>query len=433
MAITVAALGGVACGPALAQPPTSHTMPAAPATTPSATQMSRPTWADAVERAWQRSLEAADAQGQQRKAQAEQSAAASWVTGAPSLELSQRQGQGSAAKGERETEVGVVLPLWRWGQRDAAIGAGQAQARAAVSAERVARLHIATQVRDAAGALLTQEAQARQAAAHLALLQRLASDVDRRLAAGDLSPADAWAAKAEALAAEAQSAEQQRQLQSLRTQWLLLTGLAQAPEPPGAAAATVPADSGHGQDAALDLASHPELQLAIDTVALARRRVGLAQASRGGAPEVGVGLRDERPGQGAAAQRSLGVSLRLPLGTNPRSQPELAAALAEQDMALAGEQRTRARLVTEAELARLQQRSAQVQAGLERQRAALLRDRASHIHKSFEAGESALPDLLRALVAAAEADSASARQHIAAGIAQLRLQHALGHALGVAP
>ncbi len=424
MAIAAATLAGLSSDPASAHPPPTPSAASAPlsVSTP------RPTWAHAVEQAWQRSLEATETQGQHRMAQAEQSAAGSWITSAPALELSQRQGQGSAAKGQRETEVGVVLPLWRWGQRDAAVEASQAEANVATAAEHAARLRIAAQVRDAAATLWIQEAEAQQMAAQLALLQRLAADVDRRVAAGDLAPSDAWAARAESLAAEAQFSEQQRQLQALRSQWQLLTGLTLVPDLPSAGAAASPAHAVQEPDAGAAVAAHPELQLATYTVERARRRVSLAQASRGEAPELGVGVREDRPGQGAAAQRSLGVSLRLPFGTSPQSQPRLAAALAEQDLAIVSEQRTRARLATEIELARLQKQSAHAQAELERQRATLLRDRARHIQKSFDAGESALPELLRALTAAAQADSASARQQMAVGIAQLRLQHALGTA-----
>lgn len=422
MAIAVATLAGWSSDPASAHPPTTPSAASAPlsVSTP------RPTWAHAVEQAWQRSLEAIETQGQHRKAQAEQSAAGSWITGAPALELSRRQGQGGAAEGQRETEVGVVLPLWRWGQRDAAVEASQAGADVAIAAEHAARLRIAAQVRDAVAALWTQEAEAQQVAAQLALLQRLAADVDRRVAAGDLAPSDEWAARAESLAAEAQFSEQQRQLQALRSQWQLLTGLMLVPEVPNDGLTPPLASAVEGPDVGAAMAAHPEMQLATYTAERARRRLSLAQASRGEAPELGVGVREERPGQGVAAQHSLGISLRLPFGTSPQSQPRLAAALAEQELAIVSEQRTRARLAAEIELARLQKQSAHAQAELERQRAALLRDRASHIQKSFDAGESALPELLRALTAAAQADSASARQQIAVGIAQLRLQHALG-------
>lgn len=63
---------------------------------------------------------------------------------------------------------------------------------------------------------------------------------------------------------------------------------------------------------------------------------------------------------------------------------------------------------------------------MEQVRAALMRERAQLIAKSFQAGESPLPELLRALGAAAQADTASARQQAAVQLARDRLQQALG-------
>ena len=70
--------------------------------------------------------------------------------------------------------------------------------------------------------------------------------------------------------------------------------------------------------------------------------------------------------------------------------------------------------------------AAVAQSHAETTRARLLRERASLFDQSFKAGETPLPDLLRALVAAAQADSAAARQTAALGLARARLQHTLG-------
>ena len=76
--------------------------------------------------------------------------------------------------------------------------------------------------------------------------------------------------------------------------------------------------------------------------------------------------------------------------------------------------------------ARASLQSAQTQHDAETARARLLRERAALIDTSFRAGETPLPDLLRALAAAAQADSAVARQTAALGLARARLHQALG-------
>lgn len=386
----------------------------APPTPPLAA--TRPSLAQAVAAAWQRSIEVAQSQGQQRQARADQTVASSWLAAPPALQVSQREGRGSAADGQRETEVGVALPLWRMGARATAGHAAQAELDWALAAEQAARLRLAGEVREAQGQLSGLEAEQRLATLQGQLLKRLADDVDRRVKAGDLAPADAMAARAEWLASQAQEAEAQQKLRAQQAQWQLLTGLAIAAEPQ-------PSQPGTAFN--LDEA-HPELQLAARAVERAQRKLALVQAQRGDGPELGLNLRQERPGQGNATQNSVGIALRLPFGTDTHAQPRIAAALTEADMALIQQLRTRDRLATELELARSQLLGAETQAQLEAQRAALLRERAGHIDKAFKAGESPLPELLRALSAAAQAEAASERQQAHLRLAQARLQQAQG-------
>jgi cobalt-zinc-cadmium efflux system outer membrane protein len=402
-------------GSALAASALACAAQAQPVPPTAALAASRPSLAQAVEAAWQRSADATQSQGQQRQARAEQAVAGSWLAAPPALQLSQRQGRGSAADGQRETEVGVALPLWRYGARATAGQAAQAELDWSTAAEQAARLRVAGQVREALGQLGGLEAEQRLAALQSQLLGRLADDVDRRAKAGDLAPADAMAARAEWLASQAQQAEADQKLRVQQTQWQLLTGLAVAAQAPAPAAAAV------------DLSeAHPEMQLAARAVERAQRKLSLVQAQRGDGPELGVNLRQERPGSGNPTQNSVGVALRLPFGTETHAQPRIAAALSEVDMALTHQQRTRDRLAAELELARTQLQGAEAQAGLEAQRATLLRERAGHIDKAFKAGEAPLPELLRALSAAGQAEAASERQQAHLRLAQARLQQAQG-------
>jgi outer membrane protein TolC len=371
--------------------------------------------AQALDAAWTRSLESAEATGRQRQAQAEQRVAGTWLAGAPTLELSQREGRGSAADGSRETEVGIALPLWRFGQRQQNAQTAQAESDWAAAAERAARLRLAAQLRDQAGRLRLAEADVQQASQQRQLLEELSADVARRVKAGDLAPADAMAAKADMLSARALEREAQQSLATQRSAWALLTGSSVLPEPESIAA-----------EGETSLEQHAEAQLAHAVVQRSRQRVAQVQAQRGAPPELGIGVRQERPGLGQAQQHSVALSLRVPFGTETHSQPRLAAALAEQDLALMNQQRLRLQLEAELALARSQLAATTAQADAEGERAALLRERAQLLKKSFQAGESSLPELLRATAAAAQAEAASARQHAALAQARARLQQALG-------
>ena len=391
----------------------------------------------ALEAAWQRAVAARESEGQRRRAGAEAVAAGSRWAAPPSLALGYRSDRLQQNTGSRETEVAVALPLWLPGQRSArASTASSAQAQA-LAAEQAARWRLAGEVREAAWQLAAAQADAAQATGLATALQQLAEDVQRRVNAGDLARADLLAAQAEQLAAQAQQTETAQRLQAARAQWTLLTGLAAMPAlaPPSAAAAPTPGAPGTEgaastaptpASAADALAGHPELELARQTTVLARQRLALLRHSRREAPELSLGLRQEVGGRGQAAQGSVAVALRLPFGTDARNAPLEAATASELDLAETQAQRLHERLLSEAATARQAEGSAQAQLQAETARARLLRERAGLIDASFRAGETPLPELLRALAAAAQADAAVARQSTALGLAQARLQQTLG-------
>lgn len=373
------------------------------------------TFRQALEAAWLRSLEASEARGRQARAVAEQPVTQSWLSGAPAVSLGQREGGAGTPAGSRETELGLALPLWRPGQRAAGGLAAQSQSGWVLATEQADRLRLAGQLREAMGALQLAEAELQQLERQTQSLDQLTQDVQRRVRAGDLAPADALAARSEWLAAQAQASAARQALSSQQTRWRLLTGFAplKFQAHPAPAVTALPD-------------THPELVLASAAVDLAQRRLELAQVQRPGSPELMLGMRQERPGQGAASQSSVALALRLPVGGQLFQQPRIAAALGEWDLAQTQAQRTRERLAAELALAQGQLGLSQAQLQAEQERAQLLAERARLIDKSFRAGETSLPDMLRALAAAASAESALARQQINHQTAMARLEQALG-------
>lgn len=409
--------GGLAFGPATAQTTPSQDRP--PATGAAASTAAAPvSLAAALDAAWQRAVAARESEGQRRRADAERSAAGSLWAAPPALELSHRNDRWQRNAGNRETEVAVAVPLWLPGQRSARAAAADAAVSQAGAAERAARLRLAGELREAAWSLAALSAEAAQGDAQAGALAQVLADVERRVRAGDLARADALAAEAELLAARAQQAEVTQRVQAARTRWKLLTGMTAMPDTGTAVAA--------GDSAVAPPAMHPELEHARQTTERARKHLALVRQSRRDAPELTLGVRQDVPGRAEATQNSLVVGLRLPFGTDDRNRPLEAAALDELDIAQTAEQRLAERLEAEQAAARETVRSAQAQADAETARARLLRERATLIDKSFRAGETPLPDLLRAIAAAAQADSAVARQTAALGLARARLQQALG-------
>jgi len=413
--------GSLAGGPAPAQP-------AAPPDGPRAALPSTPvptagsvTLRTALDAAWQRAVAARESAGQRRRAEADRAAAGSLWAAPPSLELSHRSDRLHGNTGKRENEIGVAVPLWLPGQRAARSGAAEAAAAQALAAEQVARMRLAGELREAAWQLAALQAEATEADTQADTLKQLADDVDRRVRAGDLARADTLAAQAELLAASALQVDLRQRLQAARARWTLLTGLTAAPDLTAAAAI-----DGAPAASTATAAPHPELQLANRSTELSRQRVELMRRSRRDAPELTVGLRQDVPGRAEASEGSLVIGLRLPFGTDDRNRPLEAAALAELDVAETHELRLRERLDSDIAAARNAQRAGQAQLEAETAGARLLRERATLIDKSFRAGETPLPDLLRALAAAAQADSAVARQAATLGLAHARLQQTLG-------
>lgn len=377
------------------------------------------TLAQAFEAAWLRAVQSRESDAQSRRARAEQAAAGSLWAAPPAIEVNHLDDRAHSNAGRRETEVGLVWPLWLPGQRDARTAAAEAESKLADAGTQAARLRLAGQVRESAWRLSSTQAEAASVAAQARYLQGVSGDVQRRVRAGDLARADALAARAELLEAQSAQGDADQRWQAARAQWRTLTGLEAPPQ-------VQPPSSASLADAALPGEEHPELRVAAQSVERARKRLDSVNLSRRDPPELSVKYREESPGYGEAAQRGIGIGLRIPFGTESRNAPLQAAAIGELDVAEATEQRVRAQHDADLMLARSALQNAARQLDATRDRAGLLRERARLIDASFKAGETSLPDLLRAAHAAAQADSALARQQAALGLAHAQLQQTLG-------
>ena len=411
------ALSCVLVGAAVAQ---SNTAPSLSATASPAA----PTLAQATEAAWQRATQAREAEGQTQRAAAERAAISSLWAAPPALEFSYRDDRWQTSAGRREAEAGLAWPLWLPGQRNARGAAVAADAELSQAAVQAGRLHFAGLVREAAWGIAAQKAESDLADAQVRSLQEISDDVRRRVKAGDLAHADALAAQSEALAAQSAQLAARQRLSASQSQWMTLTGIALAPYLPSVPVSEGTAVSPGGAHFAVE--THPDARVAALTVERARKRLDVVAATRRDPPELLLRIRQDIPGRGESAQNSIGVGVRIPLGTASRNQPLQAAALSELDVALTTKQRTEERLAADAAMAQAAVHTAEQQLEAERQRSALLRERAMLIERSFKAGETPLPELLRALAAATQADTSFARQQVALGLARARFQQSLG-------
>ena len=375
------------------------------------------TLSQAVNSAWARAVVAREATGQLTKADADKSAAQRLWAKSPSLEYSQRDNRFQADTGLKETEFGVVWPVWQWGQRGAQNTlAASALTKADHNAQFV-RFKLAAEVREAIWMTKDAEVEYGEAVLLAETLTRLARDVDRRVSAGDLARVDSLVSHAERLAALALQSEASQKLSAMLARWQNLTGLR---TPLSTEAATE-------QPSALkSVIAHPELLLSIQSADEAKKKLELVEASNREAPELKVGMRQELAARTQPGQSTLIVGFRLPLGTSDRNRPLLAAALTDVEVSTTQEQRTHERIESEHELAKQALTFAQQQLQSAKERADLLNERTALIEKSFKAGETSLPDYLRAVSLSSQAQTAYLRQISKTYLATARFNQSLG-------
>ena len=368
----------------------------------------------AVEAAWRRAVSSAEATGQVRRADADRRAASALWAAPPSLELSHRDDRWQTDRGARETEIGVAVPLWLPGQRSARQGAAEADRASATASVEAARHRVAGMVREAAWEVALQQSEVALAEAQSEAAGRLANDVERRIAAGDLARADGLAARSERLAATTALSQARQRLQAAVLSWTALTGLTDVADPLTDRGSHSPADE------------HPALRAARLHVEGARRRLEAVRVSRSSPPELTASVRQEQPGRGDPTTNSLGLAIRLPLGTPDRNEPLLAAALTDVEVAEAQERQIRVQVEAELEAARATEQAAAQQLTVEKERARLVMEREGLVVRSFQAGETPLPETLRAILAAQQAEASARRHEAALGLARARLLQAQG-------
>ena len=371
----------------------------------------------ALEAAWERSVAQRDALARQSLARAEQARAERLWSSQPALEWSQREERTSGSPGARELGAAVAVPLWWPGQRSAAQQSAQSALNLAQASQQVMRLDLADALRSLAWDWAQAQAEAELARQQALSLQRLAEDVDRRVAAGDLARADALAARSEERAAQAEHREQLLRVQAVRSRWTLLTGLTDAP--PRLPDPVV-------QLSTADAAAHPQLLQAESAAETARNRLELTKRSAREPAQLSLGMRRDTAAANGPTAQSLVLGLRVPLGSPVQQRWLEAASRSELDAAITEQERLRERLLREREDARVALETAELQYRLHRERAHLLLERSKLIDTSFSLGETSLPETLRARAAAAAAHAEAARQHAAWGRAQARLETLLG-------
>lgn len=311
----------------------------------------------------------------------------------------------------RELNVDIAAPVWLPGQRSAygdTVRTGVAELEARLL---LRRLEVAGLLRDAWWNAASAARDVRVSRERLGTSRDIARDVQRRVDLGDIPYTDSLLTRNETLAAEFSLATADASLAEARAVYRTLTAGAEPDLPPEPAAARV--------------RTHPALLAADAGVAAAEAQARLVAATPRDNPELGVFGRNE---QGRLTEQgvSLGLRLRVPLATEARNVPRVAAAQADLTRAVAERALRRRLLDAEIGAARVALRAAEEAARIASQRLALANEQLDLARRAFSAGETGLFELYRIRQLQVDASSTQAQADVTLGRARSRLNQAVG-------
>jgi cobalt-zinc-cadmium efflux system outer membrane protein len=385
----------------------------ASSSTPAVAQPS--TLRQAVESAWALQPRAAAATARGEEFDARATAAQATFPGPAALGAEHWTDAITRNEGFRKYAGEIAVPLWLPGQKERAQAVVRSEQEAWRGDAQAARLKLAGEVREAFWQARADQGDVALARGMLEALDALAGDVRRRVVAGELARVDANRAEAEAQAqrvalAEA-SARAARSLAMFRT----LTGLPRL----------IDAD-GEPEARRLGEGAHPAALAAQRVFDAARARLDQARGDTRDNPEVGVGTIRERSEAVRPFEQIVTFRVRIPLGSDHRNRPRIAAASAEMAEAQAAWRLAQAQIDGEIVAAEAENELARGALAPAEARIALARDSRALMERAFRAGEADLPTLLRADRDLREAELAGARARLAIARARSRLNQAYG-------
>lgn len=381
-------------------------------------QTGNPSLRAAFDAAWERQPEARSFASRREAALAAGRVAGHFTAQPPSVSVSTRSGRFTRDRGQREYEAGIALPLWLPGEQERAQALAASEVESAGGRAAGARLRTAGAVREAYWAWQRARIDRDVSMRRLESARLLATDVARRVAAGDLARADSHQAQGAAAAAEATLAEADSALSVSAQVLRALTGAE-----PAALASATPEPAPTDTNGAAPHAAFAELAA---RQYVAQRALELAEIQHRGNPELSFGSARERGAFGDTYETTLLVGVRVPFGSNDRRDARVAQARAELQEVSAELALLRLRLDAALAAARDRLQGAGIQLTAAERRAALAMESRGFFERAFRLGESDLPTRLRVELEAGEAERAAARARVDLAAATSQLRQSLG-------
>ncbi|WP_348945521.1 TolC family protein [Chitinibacter sp. FCG-7] len=320
-------------------------------------------------------------------------------------------------QGAREYEVELGIPLWQWGQKNRL----QAQLQQAGDAEQsqllLARWELAGAVREAVWAARIAQHEQALAQQKVTLLHDIADDLARQLKAGEVAPLEHNLANQALLEAQLQLAQRAQQARASLQQFQSLAG-EQTPLPDNTETLTPDAD--------LTRVAHPQRLLWQAQARLAQSQLAQAQFDTRDTPELALSLTRERGDAAEAYQNRGRISLRIPFGSDGRTQARISSANLELITAQTGAQRAERQIGAQQQAASQALELAQQSVQFQRQNLQLASQSWEWQQRSYRAGQIGLSAFLTAQTAFLERSFALQRAELELGLAQSRYLQTLG-------
>jgi cobalt-zinc-cadmium efflux system outer membrane protein len=364
--------------------------------------------------AWARQPEYRSAGLRRDAALAAEQAALRWTPEPPTLELRARSDRMTSNSGAREYEAQLAVPIWLPNERSRASAAASADTGAVEARVAAAQLRLAAEVREAYWVYQRARLDHSLAGLRQASARQLASDVARRVVAGDLARSDGHQAEAAVAAADGAVAESVAAVVQTGQRWTALTGV---PTPPREDLNSEASPAASEPDA-----SHPVLRELTARADAAKRQFELAGVQTRANTEVMLGVTRERSDFNERYAQVLGVAVRIPLGRHSRSASRIATAGAEQAEAEAQLLVEQERIRSDVQAARERVTAFETVVAAAVRRSLLANESRGFFDKSFRLGATDLPTRLRIEQEAVDAERQATRSRIdlAAAVSQLR-------------
>lgn len=321
---------------------------------------------------------------------------------APAVSLRHQNDAIGSGRGEREWEAELELPVWLPGQRAARENVAQGAQSELASSQDGLRLQVAGVLRDAIWDVGMNAANVDLVRLRLKTAEALQHDVQRRHQAGELARTDLMLAENETLQARSALLRTEAELRHAQHRYRQLTGLSEIPAQPEEVQSE---QAGLGEQ-------HPLLREVEARISLAQNERDLVRVERRENPQVMLGARSERGSSVDPYNTSVGVRVRIPLPSETRSAPQLAAA--ESNIAKVMSERERLRYAMETALHEAEHNLEVTRAELElaTQQHALARENQRLAQKAFDLGEADVVHLMRVQALAYEAERALASRKV---------------------